>query len=1670
MKKALLILSLLFVSVGFIYAQYEFIENRGQWENNIKFKTELQNGAIFIENNCLTYNFIENTHDHGHGHEHEITKNGKDPHNPNLPKILHGHAYKVNFLNSNIPTFSTNQIKSDYVNYFISNEPSKWQSGVQKYGEIIYNDIYNNIDVRYYNAENGLKYDFILHPNADVENIKMEYEGVDKIFEQRGNIVIKTSLNTVKEGKPFAYQIINRDTIKINCSYKLENNVVSFKLSNKYDKTKDLIIDPSLIFSTYTGSTADNWGFTATWDYEDNVYSGGIAFSVGYPVSTGAYQINYGGGYPGSYGFTCDVAIIKYNPIGSNRLFATYLGGATSEDMPHSLVVNEENELIIMGTTGSSDFPTTPNCFDNSFNGGNIIVYDNVLYFQNGIDIFVSKLSLDGKQLKGSTFVGGSDNDGLNFRNRYGNPDPVSGQYIITYFGNDSLFYNYADGARGEVVVDSRGDIFVGTTTFSTDFPQGINPGYQTTNHGKQEGILFKLSGDLTQLIWSSYLGGSNDDAVFSITLNKDQDILVTGGTTSTNFPVTPGAYKTTYNGGSTDAFVSKFNSMGNVLMASTYYGSSNYDNGYFVRCDGQNNNYICGQTCASGSTLIHNAGYSKPNSGQFIAEFNPNLSSLLHGTVFGTGNGKPNISLTAFEVDVCNRIYISGWGREWPQQAYNSSGNMYSFGSTFGTVGMEVTPNALYSTTDGQDFYIIVLGNHFSTLDYATFFGEILGVTGSYSNPYGSRDHVDGGTSRFDKRGNVIQSVCGSCNGSQNFPISPNAWSSVNNSANCNNAVFKISIIDNLALANFNPVPVGCAPYNVTFVNNSQGQTFFWDFGDGTTSTQKNPTHLYPQGGKYTIRLIVTDPSSCNIKDTVEREIYVVSASAQSLPNLEVCAGQNIIIGPANSYPNGTTFQWSGGTGLSSYSLKNPVASPTVTTTYQLIAKNVCNDTVLQTVEVKTPNIPIITSPDTTICAGGTVNLSASSSSIVSNWQWSSSPSFSTIIANSQSTTVSPTASGTYYVRATESTCNYSSTAYVQVTIHNFNISTTPNPFVCYGNTTTIAITNNNSSDNLSYQWNTGATTNSINVNPLTQTNYTVTITNQIGCVTTRQISVNVDYMQIATPLTVNNLCYGDCSGSVTITPVGTSPYIYLWNNGNTTSSSNSLCAGSYTVTVTDAHQCTAATTFSISTPSQLIANFINVQQPICDGVGYGSASVSASGGTPSYTYNWSFNNNSQSSNNQLLIGTNYVTVTDSHNCKEVISINMLSPSDLTSTYTTTPVKCFGNCDGSVTIAAQLGIAPYTYVWANGLNPSLGATVQNLCSGQYIVTVLDHDNCVYHQIVEVTQPSALLAEVSVLSPIAFKGGTGSLKVKGIGGTPTYSYLWNNNVSDSILSDLAIGTYSVTTTDYNGCTYFNTFTLTEPPQLESTYQLKNMSCTNSCNGKITAFPSGGTSPFFYKWSNSDNRAETSSLCDGKYYLTITDARGCVITSDFLIINELHVPDLTVTADTTLIYVGQEVHLYAHSSESGYYIWQQNNSLSNLKISNPTAKPTSNTTYLVTFVSTDNCYTTDTIAIKVKDLNCTDPYIFIPTAFTPDDNAKNDYFKPYFPSAMIREAYFAVYDRWGNIIYESKDINCEGWDGTYKGQKIASDVYAFYFHALCINGEEYNHRGNVTLLR
>ncbi|MGB0881561.1 MAG: SBBP repeat-containing protein, partial [Vicingaceae bacterium] len=840
-------------------ANVEFIENKGQWNNNVKYKAQLPGGNIYLENTALTYLFYNETDmDRLHElHHNEINNPTPDDY------IMDLHAFKINFLNAKTEKISAEEPTSDYVNYFLGKNRSKWASNVKKYGKTRYQNLYNNIDLKFYLNEGFLKYDFIIDIGGNPSEIQLDYEGVEEVIIEDGALKVTTSVNEIIEQEPYAYQLINDIKKEVKCNFKLEGTIVSFEFPNGYNKNYKLIIDPALIFASYSGSTVDNWGYTSTFDDAGHLYGGGATFGIGYPTTTGAFQLNFNGGN-GNWLTGTDITITKFSPDGSSLIYATYLGGSENES-PHSLIVDNNQNLLILGTSSSNDFPISTNAYDATYGGGTSYT-GTIPNYLSGSDIVITKLNSLGTVLTGSTYIGGSENDGLNI--------------------STDLNKNYADEFRGEIIIDNNDDVYIASTTLSNDFP--ITGSVAQPNHaGGQDACVFKLSSDLSSLIWSTYLGGTNDDAAYSLQFDEFDNLLITGGTASNDFPTTSGVLQNSYQGGVTDGWISKINNTATNLIASTYLGTNEYDQNYFVQLDTANNVYVIGQTEGTYS-ITPSTVYNVPNSGQYIHKLTPDLANTVFSTTFGTGSGEIDIALSAFLVNECNYILISGWGGVTNSNPNNGNAPFST------TTGLPVTPNAIQSSTDGSDYYLTMFNENADSLLFATFFG------GTASN-----DHVDGGTSRFDKKGIVYQAVCASC-GSQttDFPTTPGAWSNTDNSINpnsglsrCNLGVFKIDLSKLNADAEVYTTPYYCVGDTVHFQNLSIGGAHFvWDFGDGSLpSLDIEPFHSFNDTGTYSVRLIAVDAISCVGQDTDYVDVFIVAPDVKAWPDTIICPGQEV-------------------------------------------------------------------------------------------------------------------------------------------------------------------------------------------------------------------------------------------------------------------------------------------------------------------------------------------------------------------------------------------------------------------------------------------------------------------------------------------------------------------------------------------------------------------------------------------------------------------------------------------------------------------------------------------------------------------------------------------------------------------------------------------------------
>lgn len=912
----------------------EFIPNEGQWQHPFLFKGLSNTVAFFLEEDGIKYIL---------GHEQNPGKiyNYKYGINKTNPELLF-HAYKMQWIGSNkdFKIVKSKQQKQ-YHNYYLGNDTARWKSNVGLYHKVDYLNIYDQIDINFASDDGNLKYDFIVKPGGDYKQIKFKFDGINGIKLNEGNLVITTSVGEVKELAPYAYQYINDEKVEIPVSYQLQNGEITFKVGRNYNRNQTLVIDPVIIFSSLTGSRADNWGFTATYDNAGNLYAGGIVNDNGYPTTTGAYSAIFKGG--NNLSMPSDIVISKFNASGTTLLYSTYLG-SVNDDEPHSIIVDHNDNLIVSGKTAGADFPMISAGYDRTHNGN--------------VDLFITKFNATGSQLLASTFIGGNDDDGVNISNGYS---------AI----RNSLSYNYGDNYRGEVNIDAQNNIYLVGQTKSRDFPTTTNAIKRVFSaNDQQDGFLVKLNTNLTNLIYGTLLGGNGNDAAYVVTLDKtNQNIYVAGGTSSSDFlsSTRNGAYQAQYQGGVADGFITKINNNNYNVVRTTFVGTNSYDQIYGIQVDNFANIYVMGQT--EGDYPVSPNVYNNSNAKQFIHKFNTDLTQGIFSTKFGTGGRTPDLSLVTMLVDTCENIYISGWG-----------GNVINaFG---GTNGLPLTVDALQRTTDGNDFYFIVFSKDAQNLLYASYFGAA-----------GKGEHVDGGTSRFDPNGVIYQSMCASCGGGTNYPSTPGAYSTVNNSNNCNMGVVKIAF--NLGSVktevNASGNTSGCVPYTVNFGNNSSNAlTYEWDFGDGSPfSNVATPTHIYTTPGVYTVRLIGSNPNACKTTDTSYLTITVSPDTMNvnfthrlldSCTNFTV-AFDNNTVAPTNN----TSYRWDFGDGNTS-SIESPTHNYPGPGTYtvRLVGDNpdACNnpDTMIGIVTIKNNNVKAAITPLDTYCTSDILQYSSDS------------------------------------------------------------------------------------------------------------------------------------------------------------------------------------------------------------------------------------------------------------------------------------------------------------------------------------------------------------------------------------------------------------------------------------------------------------------------------------------------------------------------------------------------------------------------------------------------------------------------------------------------------------------------------------------------------------------
>lgn len=820
-----------------------FVANQGQWPEQVIARADLPGLRLFVEKDGLVWVAYRTEGCHG-------TPQGEDRH-------MEGHAWRSRFVGSGVRTkgIEWRDSLTFRVNILIGNDSSRWGSDIVPVREIRVQEFYPGIDWVLRLGEE-FKYEFHVKPGADPGAIRMVVDGVRSTRTSDGKVLYATSLGSYFEDAPLSW---TQSVMNIPGNMPVDN-IVRNPVNSRWQKDKGewkyvlgeyspdelLVIDPRMVGATYSGSQVDNWGYTATYDQAGNMYLGGIAFGPGYPTSLGAFQLNYAPGPPSGGTTYYDIAISKFSATGNQQLYATYLGGS-GQEKPSSMVFDENSQsLLVFGRTNSPNFPTTAAAYQSVIGGAH--------------DLLVTRLSTTGGMLA-STLLGGSGNEGLN--------------QVGTHYTTGSLHFNYGDDARGEIVLTPSGDVLVASNTESNDFPISATTGtLQGSFGGSQDGLIAKLSPNLNQLLFSSYLGGGSMDAAYSVKAGGGDTIFVLGSTFSvtTFFPSVSRGYDPTHNGLS-DGFVLALRSgtppfSAPAIISKTFCGTSAYDQNFLLERDFMGNIYVSG--ISMGNIPRFGTRYFQPGAKHFIQKFSPLLDTMLWSAPFVLPvisgvpqTAGPTLSPTAFLVDRCGKIYLCGWGGAINRSLNSSIQSMN---------GLTVTSNAYQSGTTGSDFYLMVLGPDADTLVYATYMGGSI-----------SSEHVDGGTSRFSPEGIVYHAVCAGCGGQSDFPLNnPFAAYPSNLSNNCNALVFKLDLelVRPRAVLRITPGDTNiCVGSPILFENRgTTGIAQWWQIAQSGqpavhTAQSINTTFTFNSPGIYTVRLIV---EGCQRYDTALRTVVV--------------------------------------------------------------------------------------------------------------------------------------------------------------------------------------------------------------------------------------------------------------------------------------------------------------------------------------------------------------------------------------------------------------------------------------------------------------------------------------------------------------------------------------------------------------------------------------------------------------------------------------------------------------------------------------------------------------------------------------------------------------------------------------------------------------------------
>jgi gliding motility-associated-like protein len=837
---------------------------------------------------------------------------------------------------------------------------------------------------------------------------------------------------------------------------------------------------------------------------------------------------------------------------------------------------------------------------------------------------------------------------------------------------------------------------------------------------------------------------------------------------------------------------------------------------------------------------------------------------------------------------------------------------------------------------------------------------------------------------------------------------------------------------VGNAPNPNITPANAAVCSGNSITLTASGGTSYLWSTNQTTASVTVNPT----VNTVYSVT--VTGANGCTA--AISRNVTVNALPVINInpPVASVCTGSSITLTASGA----NNYVWSNNATTASITV-----SPISNTTYSVTGTdaNGCTATASRDVVIAS-NLTINISPlNASVCSGASVILTASGAN---NYVWSNN-------ATTASITVSPISNTTYSVTGTDVN-GCTGTATRNVTLHpDPVVSITPaQPVICEGASATLTASGANN-----YVWSNNATTASITVSPISSTTYSVTGTDANGCTAaaSRQVTVNPPPSISIQPANAA-VCVGE-----SIALIASGGVTYAWSNNETTSfiTVSPTTQTTYTVTVTDANGCTAASSRNVIVNSLPVAAINPPYTQICSGQ---QLTLTASGGV---SYVWSTSQTTASINIMPQSAATYsVTVTDGNNCSATANADVDIINNLSVSEQHTDISCFNGNNGTIDVSIITGTAPFTYLWNDNVTTEDRV---GLSAGVYSLTVSGSDGCAATITVDITQPAAITVSETITNESCAGSQDGSITLTPNGGTAPYIYLWSDNDNANPKNNLSLGNYSVTITDNNGCSINQSFEVGRNAAISIAPVVNNPSCFPAADGSIELTVNGGNGGFVFQWSDNSVRQNAYNLLPGTYTVTVTDSKGCTATAGPFTLAYQYVFSISATPlDTTITKgLGVQINVSPNSYHAVQYTWIPPDGLSCTDCSSPVARPMQTTTYKVIAINAAGCSDSTAVIIQVKNPGA----IYIPNSFSPNGDGANDLFMIYgIKPEFLESFHISVFDRWGERVFSAEQAGF-AWDGTYKGKLLDPGVFIYHLKFVLQGGDIIEERkGSLLLLR